>query len=75
MSWRIHEPTFDSCVLMVHCTAGSFIVQSKQTPVHVPAKKKLFMMPFVPLTPLIGIVATELIILGVTPRSLGFYVL
>ena len=48
-------------------------MQSKQAPTHVPARKKLFTVPFVPLTPLIGIVATELVVLGVTPKSLAVY--
>ena len=48
-------------------------MQSQQAPVHVPARKKLFMVPFVPLTPLVGTVATELVVLGVTPKSLVIY--
>ena len=49
------------------------MVQRKQTPVHVPERKKLFTVPFVPLTPLIGIIATEHVILGAAYRALCIY--
>ena len=62
-------------VYMLHqqTTAGSFIVQSKQAPVHVPESKKLFTVPFVPLLPLIGLVVTEHVVLGVKLQALLVY--
>ena len=75
---RMYEPMFRSRVFMLHqrpndLTAGSSVVQNRQTKVRVPANKELFTVPLVPFIPLCGIVATEHVILGTAYHALGIY--